>query len=68
VAVGQRRPGEAAAQQATTATEATGPTIDGWSGSTLPITSAHTVRVLAGDTQPGVPPQGDPDAGQPPGR
>jgi transposase len=49
VAVGQRRPGEPAAQQATTAKAATRWRTDGWSGSTLPITSAHTVRVLAGD-------------------
>jgi hypothetical protein len=40
---------ESAAQQATTAKEATRWTTDGWSGSTFPITSAHTVRVLAGD-------------------
>jgi hypothetical protein len=60
----QRRPGEAAAQQATTATQATGWTTDGWSGSTFPITSAHTVGVLAGDSQPGVPPQGHPHGGQ----
>jgi hypothetical protein len=37
-------------------------------GIDLPDHQCHTVRVLAGDSQPGLPPQGDPHGGQSRGR